>query len=50
MKAFGGDVILPVAIDGGRIDSIEVVSSSETDGISDPVFTEIIPSILEEHT
>ena len=48
MIAIRSDVILSVAIDGGRIDSIKVVSSSEPDGISDPVFTEIIPSILKE--
>ncbi len=45
---FMGDVKLSVAIDGDRIDSINVISHSETAGISDPAFAELIPAIIEE--
>ena len=46
-QGFVGDVNLLVTMDGDRIDSINVVSHSETEGISDPAFAEIIPSILK---
>lgn len=47
-SGFMGDVKLSVAIDGDRIDSINIVSHSETEGISDPAFAEVIPAIVEE--
>ncbi len=45
---FMGDVKLSVTMDGDRIDSINVISHSETEGISDPAFAELIPAIIEE--
>ena len=47
-EGFMGDVKLSVAIDGERIESIDVVSHSETEGISDPAFAEMIPAIIKE--
>lgn len=44
---FMGDVKVSVAIDGSRIDAINVLSHSETIGISDPAFIQLIPAIIE---
>ena len=46
-SGFMGDVKISVALDGDRIDSINVVDHSETEGISDPAFAELIPAIIE---
>lgn len=46
-SGFMGDVKISVALDGDRIDSINVVDHSETEGISDPAFVELIPAIIE---
>ena len=45
---FMGDVKISVAMDGSRIDTINVVSHSETEGISDPAFIQLIPAIIEK--
>lgn len=47
-SGFMGDVKLSVKMDGDKIDSINVLSHSETEGISDPAFAELIPAIIEE--
>lgn len=45
-SGFAGDVTLSVAMDGNKIDAINIVGHSETEGISDPAFSEVIPAIL----
>jgi fumarate reductase flavoprotein subunit len=44
---FGGELVLDVTVEGGRITAIEVVESSETPFIADAAFKELIPAIIE---
>jgi len=44
---FGGELVLDVTVEGGRITAIEVVESSETPFIADAAFKELIPAIVE---
>lgn len=46
-EGFMGDVKLSVSLDGERIDTINILEHSETAGISDPAFAELIPAIIE---
>ncbi|WP_461367957.1 FMN-binding protein, partial [Candidatus Darwinibacter acetoxidans] len=44
---FGGELVLDVTVEGGRITAIEVVESNETPFIADAAFKELIPAIIE---
>lgn len=46
-EGFNDDIVLKIGFDKDLIDSIKVVSHSETPGISDEAFNELIPSIIE---
>ncbi|MED9959052.1 MAG: C-GCAxxG-C-C family (seleno)protein [Christensenellales bacterium] len=45
-EGFGGEVKVKVTMDGDKIAKIEVLSHSETAGISDPAFTQIPEAII----
>jgi len=47
---FGGKVKVKVTMDGDKIANIEVLSHSETAGISDKAFNEVIPAIVNGNT
>lgn len=45
-KGYAGDVVVEVVVDGDAIKSIAVVESSDTPGLSDSAFDEIIAVVL----
>jgi uncharacterized protein with FMN-binding domain len=45
-QGFGGELVLAVTIEGGKISKIEVVESQETPFIADPAFAEMLPAIV----
>lgn len=45
-SGMGGDLYLKVKMDGEKIADIEVVKHSESEGISDPAFANVIPAII----
>ncbi|MDD3782213.1 MAG: RnfABCDGE type electron transport complex subunit D [Limnochordia bacterium] len=44
---FGGELVIDVTVEGGKITDIEVVESQETPFIADTAFKELIPAIIE---
>lgn len=46
-KGYGGTIKVKVTMDGDKIANIEVLSHSESDGISDPAFAQIPQAILD---
>jgi RnfABCDGE-type electron transport complex D subunit len=46
-EGFGGELVLDVTVEGGRISAIEVVSNSETPFIANQAFNKLIPAIIE---
>lgn len=49
-EGFGGDVTMSVTVDENKIVSIEAVSHSESTGISDPAFTNLVEDIITYQT
>lgn len=49
-KGFNGDVSVAVTVSGGAISAIDVVSHSETPGISDPAFDGVVPAIVQSQS
>src|SRR5699024_14200 len=49
-EGFGGVIEVEVTVEDGEITNIEVLSHSETDGVSDPAFAEIPTAIIESHS
>ncbi|MGO4936365.1 FMN-binding protein [Fundicoccus sp. Sow4_H7] len=49
-KGHNGPLELEVVVEGGVITEINVLSHSETKGISDPAFEEVIPAIIEANS
>ncbi len=45
-QGFGGELVLAVTIEGGKISKIEVVESQETPFIADPAFDTMLPAIV----
>ena len=46
-EGFGGELVLDVTVEGGKISAIEVVSNSETPFIASQAFDKLIPAIIE---
>ncbi len=46
-QGYGGEIELELRFEGGELKSIEVLDHSETPGISDPAFDQVIPAIIE---
>jgi len=44
---FGGELVVEVTVEGGRITAIEVVENSETPFVADNAFKKLIPAIIE---
>src|SRR5690606_11104509 len=44
---FGGELVIDVTVEGGKIADIEVVESQETRVNADTAFKELIPAIIE---
>ncbi|HPU64459.1 MAG TPA: FMN-binding protein, partial [Limnochordia bacterium] len=44
---FGGELVIDVTVEGGKITNIEVVQSEETPFIADTAFKHLIPAIIE---
>lgn len=49
-KGIGGDVKVAVTFTDEKIDKVEVVEHSETEGISDPAIEQIPAAIVEKQT
>jgi uncharacterized protein with FMN-binding domain len=45
-QGFGGELVLAVTIEGGKISKIDVVESQETPFIADPAFDTMLPAIV----
>ena len=43
---FGGELVIDVTVEGGKITDIEVVESQETPFIADTAFKELIPALI----
>ena len=46
----GTPIKVKVTMDGDRIANIEVLEQSETEGISEPAFEQLIPAMIEQQT
>src|SRR5690606_20451313 len=46
-QGFGGELVLDVTVEGGRITAIEVVENSETPFIAENAFKNLIPALIE---
>ena len=44
---YAGELVVEVTVEGDNITAIEVVESSDTPGLSDGAFDEIIPVVIE---
>ena len=49
-NGLGGEIKLNVTVEDGKITAIDVVSHSETAGISDPAFATILPAIVDNQS
>jgi len=49
-KGFGGEIKVAATVEGGKLTAVEVLSHSETAGISDPAFAKIPAAIIENQT
>ncbi|MCA1753469.1 MAG: RnfABCDGE type electron transport complex subunit D [Spirochaeta sp.] len=46
-QGYGGDIELELTFAGGELTAIDVLDHSETAGISDPAFEDVVPAIIE---
>ena len=49
-RSSGGEVKVKVTMDGDKIAKIDVLSHSETSGVSDPAFEQIPAAIIEKQS
>lgn len=49
-KGFGGEIKVAATVEGGKLTAVEVLSHSETAGISDPAFAKIPAAMIENQT
>ncbi len=49
-KGYAGDVVVQVNMDGSTITAIEVLESSDTPGLSDDAFEQIIAAVMEQQS
>jgi len=49
-EGYAGEIVVEVTVEGDTITAIEVVESSDTPGLSDGAFEEIIPAVIENQS